>query len=375
MNKNIVQKGFVFGLLILFIGLCIFPSTEAMKKEKNFFNTEINGLYYLRDDDPLNRADVGSLLMGISKENELTRCGMFVNFHFAQNGTYTDVNKIFNIYYHVWQKNYAPGLYEIGYSTSSEHAAGFNESIWIDINNYISEVNEYRLVQAVQTTNPNIAKFIGNDINNFTIKVFGPNPCVLCNPNQYSFVILNLEDNNTLQSYDRDNDGLNDFDEIFVFFTNPFDRDTDNDGVSDFIEVNYGIDPNNFNDNFGSNKHPNKPTIKGPSIGKAGIKYNYKFTTTDPEENDVFYYILWGDEQNGKWIGQYGSGEEVTLSHIWDYNGRFTIMAKARDTEGAISEWSSLNVSIPRNSMNNNPLLLKFLEQSPIIKSIMFLIK
>ena len=69
-NNYIFRKGLVFGVLILFIGLSTIPLTEGMRREKNYYNTEISGLFYLRDDDPLNWEDVGSLMMGLPIENE-----------------------------------------------------------------------------------------------------------------------------------------------------------------------------------------------------------------------------------------------------------------------------------------------------------------
>jgi hypothetical protein len=371
-TKLIFRKGLAFWILILFIGLSTIQLTGAMKKEKNYHNTELNGLFYLRDDDPLNWDDVGSLLLGESFDDEITRCGMFVNFHFAQKGDYNREYRVFNIYYHFWQKEFSNGEYEVGYSTSYEHTAGFNESVTIDINDYKSDVDGYRLLQILQNTNPEIAVFNEDEVFNFTIKMFGPNPYVICSQQQCSFIIINLEDNVTLKSYDRDNDQVNDYEELFIYYTNPFDRDTDNDGFSDFTEVNYGADPNNYNDNFDPNKNPDKPRITGPSVGKAGVKYDYKFSTTDPEENDVFYYILWGDEQEGKWVGNYSSGEEITISHIWEKNGKYTIRAKAKDTNGAESEWSSLNVNIPKNPVVYKILQLKLLDQFPLINWLKF---
>jgi len=373
--KKIFHNGVVFCLLILLIGISISPLSEGVKIGGDSFFTNINGLYYLRGDDPLNWPDVGSLLRDLSVENESTFCGMFINFHFAQEGDYSGENKIFNIYYHLWQKGYGQEIeYEIGYSTSCEHSAGFNESIWFNINDYISEIKNYRLVQLMQITNSETAVFKGNEIYNFTIKLFGPNPNVLCNPNQYSFVILNLEDNLTLQKLDRDNDLLNDYDELFVFYTNPFDSDTDNDGYSDYSEINLDTDPNNFNDNIGPNNNPNTPIIKGPLKGKKGIEYYYNFLSADPEMDDVYYYIDWGDGQTEQWIGNYSSDEEVTLSHIWDIDGTYTIKAKAKDIYGAESDWGTLNISIPRNRIIYNPLFFKILEKLPLIKRVLSLI-
>lgn len=47
-----------------------------------------------------------------------------------------------------------------------------------------------------------------------------------------------------LRYRDTDNDGLNDFDELYVYRTSPYLADTDSDGISDKQEVNQGTDPN-----------------------------------------------------------------------------------------------------------------------------------
>jgi len=365
-NNNFFKKGFVFLLWILFIGISILPLTEGIDIDINPDRIDINGIYYLRDDDPLNWADVGSLLKDMSIENETTRCGMFINFHFAQEGEYIGNNKIFNIYYHFWQKGFNNEEFEIGYSTSGEHSSGFNESIWIETNDYISEVNNYRLIQAVQHTNPEIAIFEDNEIYNFTIKFFGPNPNIICNPNQYSFIILNLEDNNSLQRYDRDNDLLNDYDELYLYFTNPFDKDTDNDGYSDYLEVDFGTDPNNQNDNLESNTEPKIPTINGPTTGKADIEYYYTFLSTDQELHDISYYVVWGDGHIEDWTINYSSGEEVTISHTWERIGEFAIMAKARDFYGAESDWGELKITISRKKIEPYQSIIKIIEQFPL---------
>jgi parallel beta-helix repeat protein len=76
-------------------------------------------------------------------------------------------------------------------------------------------------------------------------------PSVFSGTNQYSFIILNLEDNETLNIRDQDEDGLSDYEELYTYFTNPEDIDTDNDGLSDSEEVitgedGYITDPNDF---------------------------------------------------------------------------------------------------------------------------------
>ena len=40
------------------------------------------------------------------------------------------------------------------------------------------------------------------------------------------------------------------------------------------------------------------PTIIGPAKGKITVATAYNFTTTDPNGNEVLYFIDWGDETN-----------------------------------------------------------------------------
>lgn len=65
---------------------------------------------------------------------------------------------------------------------------------------------------------------------------------------QQAFVIFNLPNDTTLQGMDSDSDGLNDYDELYVYYTNPKSNDTDEGGVDDGTEITYGIDPNIFSD-------------------------------------------------------------------------------------------------------------------------------
>jgi hypothetical protein len=97
------------------------------------------------------------------------------------------------------------------------------------------------------------------------------------------------------------------------------------------------------------NQPPTKPTISGTSSGKTGVSYKYKFSSFDIDEDNVFFYINWGDGQKEEWIGPYESTEIVLVNHTWTMTGTFTIRAKARDTFGAESEWGELEVTMPKS--------------------------
>ncbi len=99
----------------------------------------------------------------------------------------------------------------------------------------------------------------------------------------YAFKTLDdaqKERDEKLKSDDTDADGLNDYDELYVFRTSPFLEDTDSDGVNDGTEVN-------------NNQNPNCPqgktcVIERPvdATTEAGTSTNYPATNpTTPTPN------------------------------------------------------------------------------------------
>jgi len=106
------------------------------------------------------------------------------------------------------------------------------------------------------------------------------------------------------------------------------------------------------------NRPPDPPAIAGPTIGAVGIEYEYTLETTDPEGEDVHYYVEWGDETNSGWIGPYPSGKEVTVSHTWTSPDDYETRAKAKDTNDAESEWSDVYpVTIVKSEPPEKPII------------------
>jgi len=122
---------------------------------------------------------------------------------------------------------------------------------------------------------------------------------------------------------------------------------------------------------YPTHKAPNKPIITGSTIGKAGTEYNYTFTATDPDNDNVYFWIEWGDGQTEKWIGPYGSSEEIEITHKWDSTGKYNVEAKAKDINDQESEWATLKVSMPKNKVLASSLFLRFLECFPIFREVM----
>jgi len=86
---------------------------------------------------------------------------------------------------------------------------------------------------------------------------------------------------------------------------------------------------------------PDAPTISGPTNGVAKQEYNFTVVTIDPDGDNVFYYIDWGDNTSSGWIGPYFSGKEIIAGHSWDDSGTYEIRAKAKDNNSYFeSNWS-----------------------------------
>ena len=106
------------------------------------------------------------------------------------------------------------------------------------------------------------------------------------------------------------------------------------------------------------NNPPNTPTITGETNGTIQTSYDYTIQTTDPDQNDVQYYIDWGDNTNTI-TGLYESGEEIIVSHTWNTKGTYSVKVKAIDEYYAESDWATLTVTMP---CSYNKPILQFLE-------------
>jgi C1A family cysteine protease len=99
------------------------------------------------------------------------------------------------------------------------------------------------------------------------------------------------------------------------------------------------------------NHAPKTPWILGRRTGENGTVYRYMFWANDPDGDDVYYYLNWGDTywDGGAvgWIGPYKSGEKVILEKNWTEKGNYTVRVKAADRYNAKSEWATLKVTMP----------------------------
>jgi hypothetical protein len=100
------------------------------------------------------------------------------------------------------------------------------------------------------------------------------------------------------------------------------------------------------------NNPPSITMIDGIINGNAGVEYPYNFTAIDPDGDNIFYYINWGDGNNTGWIGPYSSGEKIIKNHSWNKKGIYLIKAAAKDINELQGSYGTLTITIPRSVKN-----------------------
>ncbi len=253
---------------------------QEMNKSKQF-SFQMNGYipyrsFYFNGTDPaIPESDGGSddatLVMQLPLDiepdfadpySEEWFCGQFT---FSVFNTSLALNEsadfaIKNIYYHLWVHddtdspifgNAANFGYNVQYGPSLEEINFDSEDYVTSLPSSIDPVNGFFNLSTpkIQKVSPQLSRFENTSdlIGNFTIFAVSTVPggvFHITNLSMPSFIIVNVPDNSTLNtSYmDSDGDGLSDWSELYVNYTDPFQLDTDHDGVSDRIDP----DPNDF---------------------------------------------------------------------------------------------------------------------------------
>jgi hypothetical protein len=109
------------------------------------------------------------------------------------------------------------------------------------------------------------------------------------------------------------------------------------------------------------NNPPSKPTINAKSEGIIDILYDFSVLSYDLDNDDISYYIDWGDGQNSK--SQFvKNGTEMIFQYSWNKSGIYTISVRTYDgyTFSEITEFE-INIGINTASILSEILLFIFL--------------
>jgi len=103
----------------------------------------------------------------------------------------------------------------------------------------------------------------------------------------------------------------------------------------------------------------------------SGVNLTFELSTTDAEDDAVYYLIDWNDSTTSELTRIYAIDETASLVHLWEEKGTYTITAKAIDFYGNESEVATFDVKIPRNKASNYNLIELFFEKFPFAFSIL----
>lgn len=112
------------------------------------------------------------------------------------------------------------------------------------------------------------------------------------------------------------------------------------------------------------NNPPAIPTLAGETDLKKNKNYTYTFSTTDPDGDDVYYMVEWGDGTSTGWI------TETSATHKWA-KGSFEIRCKAKDDFNAESGYVTLAVKAPRARFSTFRFLDFFPNAFPLLRLIL----
>jgi hypothetical protein len=196
----------------------------------------------------------------LKDEMHLRYCDYYTGF-FYDDSKCNEPFIFHNIYYHIWSSSSDGNIHYCWFKTRcAPIGGGGNDAIQFNYtNDSCSEIywdnnleaydDTYHLCAGFSNELADDRDFTDNNIFEFFVDLFrlGNHPSVICNRSIVSFILINIPDNATLRNIDSDNDSLNDWQELFVTYTNPFLADTDDDSYNDYEEYyNPTRDPNNF---------------------------------------------------------------------------------------------------------------------------------
>ena len=122
-------------------------------------------------------------------------------------------------------------------------------------------------------------------------------------------------------------------------------------------------DPATFYLEIIDNQPPEEPIISGEINPKVGDEYGYTFVSSDPNGDNLSYYIDWGDGSFENWVGFYESNDEIIIDHLWSEKGTFIIKAKAKDVYNDESDWGTLEVRLSKNLFYNHFLFFRLFDK------------
>lgn len=104
---------------------------------------------------------------------------------------------------------------------------------------------------------------------------------------------------------------------------------------TNFSEINTSDQDKGYSISESYQQNPPLP----PVMWTEDFSIFYIPTPQNPDGDDVYYFINWGDGTSSDWIGPFASGETAIISHDWSEDGTYDLKVKAKDPDGE-SKWA-----------------------------------
>jgi len=271
-------------------------------------------------------------------------CGGAVALYLDINVTIEAGWRVNNAYFHHWEKGPNEPIshgYQKQRWSSMQGMVGDDNQTVLYMDDNVTAITPGPTYYLYTSINHNYSKYDVNIYNGYDIQLLSMNANgfgIYSCRNLTSFMIVNVPDNDTLNNTygDSDNDGLSDWEELYVYYTNPFVSDTDNDGVNDYGETQSGSDPNDYTDTTFPN---NPPTQSGesPVNGSTGISLTPSLHVICTDSDGDTMNATWWSNSSGSWIQFASNTSIVNNTNITQTNSNFSSYST--------TYWWSVNLS------------------------------
>ncbi len=113
--------------------------------------------------------------------------------------------------------------------------------------------------------------------------------------------------------------------------------------------------------------------IEGNAKCKVNKPYDYTFSAEDPEENQIYFQVYWGDGELSSFYKADSEGK-ITTIRIWTEDRNFTISAYPVDMYGYYGNSVTFDVNVTKNK-ERGKTILGFFSQSQVFNKLVNILK
>lgn len=89
-----------------------------------------------------------------------------------------------------------------------------------------------------------------------------------------------------------------------------------------------------------ANEPPGKPAIGGATTGLVGNSYAITVNSTDPDGDNVSFNVIWDDGTESGWTNYTPSGQDLEISHQFNFGGEHMVRVLVKDSAGNVTRWT-----------------------------------